>query len=312
MEFRHISVLYEEVMSFLQPQTGEVFIDGTVGGGGHSYGIVEHIGSNGRLLAIDQDQDALLAAKEKLKNFSSQIDFRHTNFEYLPDLIHNYYPDGVDGILLDIGVSSPQIDKASRGFSYMKNATLDMRMDTTKELNAKYIVNNYGKSQLEKIFREYGEEKWSSRITDIILEKRIKKPIETTFDLVDCIERAIPKGVREKGSHVAKRTFQALRIAVNDELGVLERVIDGAISCLKKNGRMGIITFHSLEDRIVKNKFRYHALSCVCPHELPLCTCDKVQTVEILTKKPIMASEEEIEKNPRSKSAKLRVVKKII
>ena len=312
MEFHHISVLYEEELSFLQPKEGEIFVDGTVGGGGHSYGIIKQLGPKGYLLAIDQDQDALLAAKKNLKMFSDQISFHHTNFEYLPNLINTHYSNGVDGILLDIGVSSPQIDNSSRGFSYMKNAVLDMRMDMTKELNAKYIINNYTEFQLEKIFREYGEEKWSSRITEIILEKRKKKPIETTFELVDCIERAIPKGAREKGSHVAKRSFQALRIAVNDELGVLERVIDGAISCLKKDGRMGIITFHSLEDRIVKNKFKYNALSCICPHELPVCTCNKVQTVKILTKKPIVASEQEIKNNPRAKSAKLRVIKKII
>lgn len=312
MAFHHISVLYEEVLSTLAPKSGEVFVDGTVGGGGHSFGILEKLMPEGRLLAIDQDELALAAAKERLKVYGDNVTFVHSNYEHLPNLIDRYYPKGVDGILLDIGVSSPQLDDAERGFSYMKDAPLDMRMNQMQALDAYQLVNSYSFEALNELIKAYGEEKWSKRIAELIVERREVIPIKTTFDLVDVIERAIPKGAREKGSHVAKRTFQAIRIAVNDELGVLERVIDGAIDRLKKGGRMGIITFHSLEDRIVKNKFRYHTLKCVCPSEAPFCVCDKIQTVKLLTKKPLVASNQELEHNSRAKSAKLRVIEKIV
>lgn len=312
MDFHHISVLYDEVLETLAPKNGQVFVDGTVGGGGHSFGLMEKLMPEGRLLAIDQDEFALKAAKERLAVYGDSVTFVHSNFEALPELIDTYYPDGVDGILLDIGVSSPQLDDAKRGFSYMQDAPLDMRMDPTNALDAYEIVNTYSIEALDEILKNYGEEKWSKRIAELIIERRAIQPIKTTFDLVDVIERAIPKGAREKGSHIAKRTFQGIRIAVNDELGVLERVLDGAIARLKKGGRMGVITFHSLEDRIVKNKFKYHTLKCTCPSELPFCTCDKVQTVKLVTKKPLLASKGELEANSRARSAKLRVVEKII
>lgn len=312
MDFKHISVLFDEVMDLLQPEPGKVFVDGTVGGGGHSYGFMERLGPTGRLIAIDQDVNALEAAKERLKPWMEQITFVQDNFENLPQIIDEYAPEGVDGILLDIGVSSPQIDNAERGFSYMADAPLDMRMNQNQALTAQEIVNTWSENEIRRVLQDYGEENWSARIAKLIVEHRAKKPIETTLELVDIIERAIPKGAREKGSHVAKRTFQGLRIAVNDELGVLERMIDGAIERLNKGGRMGIITFHSLEDRIVKNKFRYHSLKCICPPELPICQCNKIQTVKVIIRKPVEASTLEKEKNSRSRSAKLRVVEKIV
>ena len=290
MEFQHIPVLYDEVLNGLNLQQGGIYVDGTVGGGGHASGILKAIGKDGRLLAIDQDVNALAAAKKRLAPYDGQVTFFHANFVQMPEIIDANAPDGVDGILIDIGVSSPQIDNAQRGFSYM---------------------HTYDEDALERILREYGEEKWSRRIAKIIVERRNIAPIETTFQLVDCIERAIPKGAREKGSHVAKRSFQAIRIEVNHELDVLENVLDQAVERLKIGGRMAVITFHSLEDRIVKQHFKYLASDCICPPELPFCQCDKMATVKIITRKPIVASKEELVQNSRAGSAKLRIVEKI-
>lgn len=311
MEFQHIPVLYEEVLEGLALKEGGIYVDGTVGGGGHASGILKAIGAQGRLIAIDQDVNALAAAKSRLAPFSEQVLFFHDNFIHMPQIIDANAPEGVDGILIDIGVSSPQIDNAQRGFSYMHDAPLDMRMDTEAAFSAYNLINEYDEDALERVLREYGEEKWSRRIAKIIVERRATAPIETTFQLVDCIERAIPKGAREKGSHVAKRTFQAVRIAVNHELDVLENVLDEAVDRLKIGGRMAVITFHSLEDRIVKQHFRYLASDCICPPELPFCQCDKMATVKIITKKPIVASKEELALNSRAGSAKLRIVEKI-
>ena len=311
MDFQHIPVLYEEVLEGLDLKAGGTYVDGTVGGGGHSSGILKAIGANGRLLAIDQDLNALAAAKARLAEFGEQVTFFHSNFVKMPEIIDANAPDGVDGIVIDIGVSSPQIDDASRGFSYMHDAPLDMRMDREAELSAYTVVNSYDEDALERVLREFGEEKWSRRIAKIIVERRALAPIETTFQLVDCIERAVPKGAREKGSHVAKRSFQAIRIEVNHELEVLENVIDDAVARLKIGGRMAVITFHSLEDRIVKQHFKYLASDCICPPELPFCQCDKEATVKIITRKPIVASKEELAQNPRAGSAKLRIVEKI-
>lgn len=311
MEFQHIPVLYHEVLEGLALKNGGTYVDGTVGGGGHSSGILAGIGENGRLLAIDQDTNALVAAKERLASYGEQVTFFHANFVEMPAIIDTYAPDGVDGILIDIGVSSPQIDDASRGFSYMHDAPLDMRMNKEAAFSAYNLVNEYDEDALERVLREYGEEKWSRRIAKIIVERRALAPIETTFQLVDCIERAIPKGAREKGSHVAKRSFQAIRIEVNHELDVLEKVLDEATERLKIGGRMAVITFHSLEDRIVKQHFRYLASDCICPPELPFCQCDKKATVKIITRKPIIASKEELAQNSRAGSAKLRIVEKI-
>lgn len=311
MDFHHIPVLYHEVIEGLALKEGGIYVDGTVGGGGHSSGILERIGEHGQLLAIDQDQNALAAAGERLASYGDRVKFFHSNFIEMPKIIDEYAPDGVDGILIDIGVSSPQIDDYRRGFSYMHDAPLDMRMNPEAAFSAYDVVNTYNEDQLERILREFGEEKWARRIAKIIVERRAIAPVETTFQLVDCIERAIPKGAREKGSHVAKRTFQAIRIEVNGELDVLEGVLDQAVERLKIGGRMAVITFHSLEDRIVKQHFKYLASDCICPPELPICQCDKEATVKIITRKPIVASKEELKENSRAGCAKLRIVEKI-
>jgi 16S rRNA (cytosine1402-N4)-methyltransferase len=311
MAFEHVSVLYNEVLEGMNLHEGGVWVDGTVGGGGHSAGILAACGKAARLIAVDQDENALAAAGQRLAAWSDQVTFVHDNFIHLPQIIDRYAPQGVDGILLDIGVSSPQIDNPERGFSYMHDAPLDMRMNPRADLDARTVVNTYCEDDLERILREYGEEKWSRRIAKIICERRAIAPIETTFQLVDCVERAIPRAKREAHSHVAKRTFQAVRIEVNGELDVLAECIDAASDRLKVGGRMAIISFHSLEDRIVKNHFRYLASDCICPPEAPFCTCDKVATVRIITRKPITATKAECQANPRSASAKLRIIEKI-
>ena len=307
MEFQHIPVLYEEVLHGLALKEGGTYVDGTVGGGGHASGILSAIGANGRLLAIDQDTGALAAAKERLAPYDGQVTFFHANFVEMPSIIDAYAPEGVDGILIDIGVSSPQIDNAQRGFSYMHDAPLDMRMNTEADFSAYDLVNSYDEDALERVLREFGEEKWSRRIARIIVERRQIAPIATTFQLVDCIERAIPKGAREKGSHVAKRSFQAIRIECNRELDVLKDSIDAMIDLLNPGGRLCIITFHSLEDRIVKRAFKKNENPCTCPPNFPVCVCGNVSKGKQLTRKPIIPGEEELEYNKRAKSSKLRV-----
>ena len=264
-----------------------------------------------RLFGIDRDLTAIAAASERLKEFPG---FRalHGNFHDGKMLLEAAGAPLLDGVLLDLGVSSPQLDDGARGFSYMADAPLDMRMNTSAYLTAEIVLNTYSEEELHRILKEYGEERWAKRIAKFIVEFRAKKPVETTGELVDIIKRAIPKGAREEGSHPAKRTFQAIRIEVNDELGVLERTIEVAVKHLRKGGRVGIISFHSLEDRIVKEKFRYLASDCICPPEMPFCQCDKVSEVKILTRKPVTATDEELEMNSRSKSAKFRAVEKII
>lgn len=310
--FNHIPVLYDEVLEGLNIEPNGNYADGTVGGGGHAQGILEKSAPNGQYIGVDQDEDALNAARERLAVFGDRVELIHSNYANLASLLSTRFPEGVNGILLDIGVSSYQIDEPSRGFSYMHNAPLDMRMDQSAPLDAYTIVNKYSEEELVRILRDYGEERWAARIAKLILEHRNQAPIETTFDLVDVIERAIPKKAREKNSHVAKRTFQALRIATNDELGVLERSIIDLAGCLKKGGRLAIISFHSLEDRIVKNQFRFLAADCVCPPKQPVCTCDKVKTVKLITRKPIVARADELENNKRAASAKLRIIEKIV
>ena len=311
MEFKHIPVLFQEIMEIMAPKQGELFVDCTLGGGGHSRGFLERSGPDGYLIGIDQDTEALEAARQNLSAYSERVTYVHSNYSQLDEILNLYAPEGVDGILFDIGVSSHQLDEKGRGFSYMQDAPLDMRMDQEQILDAWHVVNTYKEEELVRILKEYGEERWAKRIAKFIVEFRRNKSIDTTGELVDIIKRAIPKGAREEGSHPAKRTFQAIRIEVNDELGVLERTIAVAVKHLKKGGRLGIISFHSLEDRIVKEQFRYFASDCVCPPELPFCQCDKVSEVEILTRKPVTASLEELELNSRAKSAKFRAVKKI-
>ena len=312
MEFKHIPVLFHEIMDIMAPQPGEVFVDCTLGGGGHSRGFLERMGDDGRLIGIDQDTNALQAAGANLAEFGDRVTYVHSNYNNLDEILNTYAPDGVDGILFDIGVSSHQLDEKDRGFSYMQDAPLDMRMNQSQNFSAWDVVNTYSEEELHRIIKEYGEERWAKRVAQFIVEFRREKPVETTGELVDIIKRAIPKGAREEGSHPAKRTFQAIRIEVNDELGVLTRTISVAAKHLKKGGRLGIISFHSLEDRIVKEQFRYLASDCICPPELPFCQCDKVSEVKILTRKPVTATKEELEANSRSKSAKFRAVVKIV
>ena len=312
MEFKHIPVLFHEIMDIMAPQPGEVFVDCTLGGGGHSRGFLERMGDDGRLIGIDQDTNALQAAGANLAEFGDRVTYVHSNYNNLDEILNTYAPDGVDGILFDIGVSSHQLDEKDRGFSYMQDAPLDMRMNQSQNFGAWDVINTYSEEELHRIIKEYGEERWAKRVAQFIVEFRKEKPVETTGELVDIIKRAIPKGAREEGSHPAKRTFQAIRIEVNDELGVLTRTISVAAKHLKKGGRLGIISFHSLEDRIVKEQFRYLASDCICPPELPFCQCDKVSEVKILTRKPVTATKEELEANSRSKSAKFRAVVKIV
>ncbi len=312
MEFKHIPVLFHEIMDIMAPQPGEVFVDCTLGGGGHSRGFLERMGDDGRLIGIDQDTNALQAAGANLAEFGQRVTYVHSNYNNLDEILNTYAPDGVDGILFDIGVSSHQLDEKDRGFSYMQDAPLDMRMNQSQTFSAWDVVNTYSEDELHRIIKEYGEERWAKRVAQFIVAFRKEKPVETTGELVDIIKRAIPKGAREEGSHPAKRTFQAIRIEVNDELGVLTRTISVAAKHLRKGGRLGIISFHSLEDRIVKEQFRHLASDCICPPELPFCQCDKVSEVKILTRKPVTATKEELEANSRSKSAKFRAVEKIV
>ncbi len=312
LEFAHIPVLYREIMEIMAPKAGETFVDCTLGGGGHSKGFLERTAPNGRLIGIDQDLEALDAAKKNLAQFGERVSYIHSNYENLSEILVKEAPEGVDGILFDIGVSSHQLDDAERGFSYMHDAPLDMRMDQTKDFSAYEVVNRYSEDELYRIIRDYGEENWAKRIAQFIVEKRKIKAIETTGELVDIIKAAIPKKARMDGSHPAKRTFQAIRIEVNGELEVLEKTIEQAVKNLKKGGRLGIISFHSLEDRIVKEKFKYLAAKCICPPEMPICCCNKVAEVKILTKKPITAQNDELMSNSRAKSAKFRAVEKIV
>ena len=311
MGFEHIPVLLDEIIDILNPQNGEVFVDCTLGGGGHSKEIVKRIIPQGHLIGIDQDTNALAAAQANLIDYLDNVTFVHSNYENLENILTEYSPEGIDGILFDLGVSSHQLDESERGFSYMQDAPLDMRMDRKNPFSAKELVNSYATEDLERIIKDYGEERWAKRIVQFIVEARKKEPIETTGQLVDIIKKAIPAGARREGPHPAKRTFQAIRIEVNRELEVLEKTIDTAVKFLKPGGRIGIISFHSLEDRIVKEKFKYLALDCICPRELPICQCEKKSLIKILTKKPVIANKQELTSNPRARSAKFRAAIKI-
>jgi len=312
VEFSHVPVLYNEIMEIMKPQPGELFVDCTLGGGGHSRGFLERTSPDGKLIGIDQDTDALRAAKKNLAPFEDRVTFVHSNYENLEEILAEFAPHGVDGILFDLGVSSYQLDEAERGFSYMQDAPLDMRMNQESDFSAYDVVNGYSESELYRIIKEYGEENWAKRIAQFIVNERKQKTIQTTGELVEIIKKAIPKGARMEGGHPAKRTFQAIRIEVNAELDVLTNTIETAAKALHKGGRLGIISFHSLEDRIVKEKFRYLAADCICPPELPFCQCDKQAEVKILTRKPVVATEKEAQENSRAKSAKFRAVEKII
>lgn len=311
MEFNHEPVLLKETIDALNIKENGIYVDCTVGGAGHSIEILRHMGPNGKLVAIDQDQDALIHATEVLKEYKNRVFFIKCNYAYLGKILDELGIDFVDGVLMDIGVSSYQLDEGERGFSYHQDAELDMRMNQDSEFTARDIVNTYSKEDLENIFWNYGEEKWGMRIAEFIVNERQEKEIITTFDLVDVIKKAIPKKVRMEGKHPAKKIFQALRIEVNKELDVLETGIHSAVDRLKKGGRLAIITFHSLEDRIVKSNFKDLSKGCSCPPELPICVCNKKEQVKVINKKPIVASEDELKSNNRSRSAKLRVCEKL-
>ncbi|WP_346928261.1 16S rRNA (cytosine(1402)-N(4))-methyltransferase RsmH [Clostridium sp.] len=310
MEFKHFSVMLEECIEMLDIKEDGIYVDCTLGGAGHSMEILKRISPKGRLIGIDQDLDALKAAKEKLKEFKN-VTYVHNNFYNIKDILESLEIEKVDGILMDLGVSSYQLDQGERGFSYMKEAALDMRMNREEPFSAYNVVNEYGEDELFRILRDFGEEKFSRRIANRIVEKRKIKPIETTLELVKIIDECIPAKFKREGGHPAKRTFQGIRIEVNSELSILDRAISDGIEALNKDGVMAIITFHSLEDRIVKNKFRDLVDPCKCPKNLPMCVCGKKPIIKLVNKKPIEATKEELDNNSRSKSAKLRGCKKI-
>lgn len=303
MEFNHKSVLLNECLDGLAIRNNGIYVDATVGGGGHSYEIVRRL-TTGKLICIDQDTEALCAAKNRLKHFLNKIIFVHSNFENIKDVLENMRINKVDGILADLGVSSYQLDNENRGFSYMKNSTLDMRMDTTSDITAEDIINSYPESELFRVIKEYGEEKYAHKIAKAIVMNR---PIFTTQELVNVIFSSIPKKYLHGNSHPAKRTFQAIRIELNRELEVLDRALSDMVDLLNPGGRLCIITFHSLEDRIVKHFFKSAENPCICPPQFPHCVCGRKSKGNILTKKPILPSQEELDNNSRSASAKLRI-----
>lgn len=308
MEFKHIPVLLQECIDGLNIKENGIYVDGTLGGAGHSSKIVEKLSDNGLLIGIDRDTEALKSASEKLKKYNN-VKYVHGNHDDIKTILEDLQIQEVDGILLDLGVSSYQLDEASRGFSYMQDAPLDMRMDKTSKLTAEYIVNNYEEEKLAKIIFEYGEEKFSRNIAKRICEYRKNKNIETTRELTEIIEKAIP-GFAKKEGHPAKRTFQAIRIEVNDEIKPLYKTVKNSIGVLKPGGRLCIITFHSLEDRAVKEAFSDAQGKCTCPGDLPYCVCGYKSLGKIITKKPILPTKEEMDENSRSKSAKLRIFEK--
>ncbi|SMB85561.1 16S rRNA (cytosine1402-N4)-methyltransferase [Peptoniphilus asaccharolyticus DSM 20463] len=311
IEFAHKSVLLDETIDLLNVREGGIYIDGTIGGAGHSREILKRIGETGLLIGIDQDTNALKKADSVLREVGDNYKLFHANYKEFENILDELNIDKVDGILLDLGVSSYQFDEGDRGFSYNYDARLDMRMDRSSSLSAWEIVNEYSKEELTKIIRDYSEERFASKIADKIVKKRSIKTIDTTFELVDIIKESIPMKFRIKGGHPAKKTFQALRIETNDELGVLRSALDRMINRLNSKGRMAVISFHSLEDRIVKETFKYRFLDCICPPESPICTCNKKREIEIITRKPVVATEKELEENNRAHSAKLRVAEKI-
>ena len=311
MEFKHVSVLFDECMEGLNIKPDGIYVDGTLGGGGHSSGICERLGPNGTLIGIDRDQDALNAASKRLEKYNCNKIFVQSNYSDIAQVLEELEIDEIDGALLDLGVSSFQLDNPERGFSYMNDAPLDMRMSQDDSFTAADVVNDYDKKELTNIISKYGEERWASRIADFIVKARAEKPLESTFELVDVIKAAIPASARRTGPHPAKRTFQAIRIEVNDELGQLERAVEEFCDVLAPKGRLCIITFHSLEDRIVKDIFNQRANPCTCPKEFPVCVCDKKADIKKITGKPIVSSDEELEDNPRARSAKLRVAQKL-
>ena len=309
-EFHHVSVLLEECIDGLNIKPDGIYVDGTLGGAGHSSQIARRL-TTGMLIGIDRDPVALKAAGERLAPYGDRVKLVHSNFCEVKQVLADLNIEGVDGILLDLGVSSPQLDDGSRGFSYMADAPLDMRMNNEDPLTAADVVNTWSQEELKRILYDYGEERYAPRIAEAICRRRAEKPIETTLELVDIIRSAMPAAALREKQHPAKRSFQAIRIAVNDELGSVEKVMREVIPCLNPGGRLAIITFHSLEDRIVKNGMAAAAKGCTCPPSFPVCVCGKKPKVKLISRKPITSTQEELDRNPRARSAKLRICEQL-
>ena len=311
MEFQHKSVLLQECIDALNIRPDGIYLDGTLGGAGHSSQIARRLTEGGRLIGVDRDRTALAAAKERLAPYADRVTLVHSNFAEIDAILDSLGIPAVDGMLFDLGVSSPQLDDASRGFSYMADAPLDMRMDKDDALTAGAVVNTWPQGELRRILYDYGEERYAPQIAAAICRAREKAPVETTLELVDIIRSAMPAQALREKQHPAKRSFQAIRIAVNDELGAVSRMMQAAVGRLNPGGRLAVITFHSLEYRIVKSEMQQAARGCTCPPEFPVCVCGKKPLVKLVTRKPIVSGPAELEENPRARSAKLRVVEKL-
>ena len=311
MEFQHKSVLLQECIDALNIRPDGIYLDGTLGGAGHSSQIARRLTEGGRLIGVDRDRTALAAAKERLAPYADRVTLVHSNFAEIDAILDSLGIPAVDGMLFDLGVSSPQLDDASRGFSYMADAPLDMRMDKDDALTAGAVVNTWPQGELRRILYDYGEERYAPQIAAAICRAREKAPVETTLELVDIIRSAMPAQALREKQHPAKRSFQAIRIAVNDELGAVSRMMQAAVGRLNPGGRLAVITFHSLEDRIVKSEMQQAARGCTCPPEFPVCICGKKPLVKLVTRKPIVSGPAELEENPRARSAKLRVAEKL-
>lgn len=311
MEFQHKSVLLQECIDALNIRPDGIYLDGTLGGAGHSSQIARRLTEGGRLIGVDRDRTALAAAKERLAPYADRVTLVHSNFAEIDAILDSLGITAVDGMLFDLGVSSPQLDDASRGFSYMADAPLDMRMDKDDVLTAGEVVNTWPQGELRRILYDYGEERYAPQIAAAICRAREKAPVETTLELVDIIRSAMPAQALREKQHPAKRSFQAIRIAVNDELGAVSRMMQAAVGRLNPGGRLAVITFHSLEDRIVKSEMQQAARGCTCPPEFPVCVCGKKPLVKLVTRKPIVSGPAELEENPRARSAKLRVAEKL-
>ncbi len=311
MEFQHKSVLLQECIDALNIRPDGIYLDGTLGGAGHSSQIARRLTEGGRLIGVDRDRTALAAAKERLAPYADRVTLVHSNFAEIDAILDSLGIPAVNGMLFDLGVSSPQLDDASRGFSYMADAPLDMRMDKDDALTAGEVVNTWPQGELRRILYDYGEERYAPQIAAAICRAREKAPVETTLELVDIIRSAMPAQALREKQHPAKRSFQAIRIAVNDELGAVSRMMQAAVGRLNPGGRLAVITFHSLEDRIVKSEMQQAARGCTCPPEFPVCVCGKKPLVKLVTRKPIVSGPAELEENPRARSAKLRVAEKL-
>jgi len=310
MEYKHYSVLLNECIEALNIRADGIYVDGTLGMGGHSEQIARRL-TTGRLISIDRDERAIKRAGERLKPYADRITLVHGNFRQLPQILDDLGIEKVDGMLFDLGVSSPQLDETERGFSYMADAPLDMRMDESENLTAWFVVNKWPEEKLKRILYDFGEERYSPRIASAIVEKRKLAPVNTTLELVDIIKSAMPAAALREKQHPAKRSFQAIRIAVNDELEAISELMENATEYLVPGGRLAVISFHSLEDRIIKNAVNSRERGCTCPRDFPVCTCGFVQTLKNVSRKPILPSEKELSENPRSRSAKLRVAERV-